>query len=210
MSPITILLLNKVFSKKSLRILGEEGDFKLFEGIRPFSRIEDFLSRQKVDLVITKVKGLQDLHEMRRLVGNGKDHKVVVMGDMDRDTAFEFIKSGVKGFLGSHIPPVLLKKAIRVIHKGEVWYDRKTASKVFEEFAARLASERSQHQSIEYLSKREKEVLDLVAKGSKNKEIAETLYISEKTVKFHLYNIFEKLGVKDRLNAALFVRKTKS
>lgn len=60
---------------------------------------------------------------------------------------------------------------------------------------------------MESLSRREKEVLRLVARGYKNRDIAQALYISEKTVKTHLSHIFEKLGVEDRLKAALLVTK---
>ena len=128
------------------------------------------------------------------------------MGEVDKDIIFKCIKSGAKGFIDQNISQNLLKKAIRVIYNDEVWFGRKTTSKVFEEFL-KLAPTRRHPEHINCLSKREREVLSLVAQGFKNRDIAESLYISETTVKTHLYHIFEKLGVEDRLKAALLARE---
>lgn len=206
MPKISILSLNKFFSKKSHKLLVGEKDFKVLDGTRSFNEIEDILARHKVDIVVIEVADLQDLDWLRRLLPKGKDQKIIVMGEADGDISFKCIKSGVKGFIEQNISPNLLKKAIKVIYNGEVWFGRKTTSKVFEEFL-KLAPTRGHPESIKCLSKREKEVLRLVAQGFKNRDIAESLYISETTVKTHLYHIFEKLGVEDRLKAALLVKE---
>ncbi len=206
MTPITILSLNQAFSKKFLTALKEERDFKVLEA-HSLRNVEDILPRQKIDIIIAKFDFFEDLDEVKGLIQKGKGQKVAVTGDVDRDIVFEYIKLGVKGFLSCDISSNLLKKAIRAIHKGEVWYDRETSSRIFEEFALRQAQERAQPEILECLSKREKEVLHLVAKGLKNKDIADALHVSEKTIKTHLYHIYEKLGVENRINAALFVKK---
>lgn len=208
MPPITIIpTLSPALSEKFLNVLKGEKDFRVLEIPHSFSQIQDTLFRQKADIVIVEVRGLQDLPGIKKLIQKGKDLKVVLIGDINKDIAFEYMKAGAKGCLNNNITPNLLKKAIRVINKGEVWFDQKITSVVFEEFA-RLVLERSgQPEIIKSLSKREKEVLHLVTRGHKNKDIAQALYISEKTVKTHIHHVFEKLGVKDRLNAALLVTK---
>lgn len=200
---------NGAFCKNCLIALQEESDFKVFDGNNSLNQIDDILSKQKVDIIIVKVEGLKELDIIKNVIQKRKKQKVLVCGDVDRDIAFNYIKSGVKGLLNCDIPSHLLKRAIRVIHKGEVWYDRKTASMIFDELASRLTMERGQPEIVKRLSKREKEVLNLVASGYKNRDIGESLSISEKTVKTHLYHIFEKLGVEDRINASLFMRKIK-
>jgi len=207
MPPITIIpTLSPALSEKFLNVLRGEKDFRVLE-IHSFSQIQDTLFRQKVDIVIVEVRGLQDLPGIKKLIQKKKDLKVVLIGDVNKDIVLEYMKAGAKGCLNNNIPPDLLKKAIRVINKGEVWFDQKITSVVFEEFA-RLVLERSgQPEIMKSLSKREKEVLHLITRGHKNKDIAQALYISEKTVKTHIHHVFEKLGVKDRLNATLLVTK---
>lgn len=98
-----------------------------------------------------------------------------------------------------------LIKAVRTVASLEYWVDRKTIGRLFSEFLLLLNPPRAKDTSIHLLTKREIEVLKLLAKGHKNKEIASQLYISEKTVKTHLTNIFSKLNITDRLQAALYV-----
>ncbi len=131
MPKIYILSLNKFFSKKSRELLTEEKDFKVLDGTRSFNEIEDILARHKVDIVVIEVTDLQDLDWQRRLLPKGKDQKIIAMGEVDKDITFECIKSGAKGFIDQNISQNLLKKAMKVIYNGEVWFDRKTTSKIF-------------------------------------------------------------------------------
>ncbi len=95
---------------------------------------------------------------------------------------------------------------------GEIWLDSHTTAAVMRQFAtgadevpagaAPHPSSRERERSL--LSQREREIVALVAQGFKNKEMAEKMFISEQTVKNHLHNIFDKLGVSDRLELALY------
>ena len=207
--PISIILaLNQPLREVFLKVLEEEKDFWVFEEIQSLKQTEDILSEERIDIVIAEVRNLQDLHGLRKFIQKSKTLKAIVMGD-NKDITLECMKAGAKGYLSYNIPPDLLKKAIKVIHKGQIWIDQKTTSEAFEEFA-RLAQEKRQFELIETLSDREREIIRLVAQGYKNKDIAQTLFISVSTVKTHLYHIFEKIGVQDRINAALLVSKRKS
>src|SRR5437763_6033891 len=96
----------------------------------------------------------------------------------------------------------LLVKSIHRVHAGEIWLDNRMTAEVMKAFSK--SSEAGPRREKPLLSDREKEIVQLVAQGFRNKEIGEKLFISEQTVKNHLHNIFDKLGVSDRLELALY------
>jgi len=106
----------------------------------------------------------------------------------------------------------LLIKSIRKVHAGEIWLDSHTTAAVIRQFVANdespaaspLSAATTRERERSPLSQREREIVALVAQGFKNKEMAEKMFISEQTVKNHLHNIFDKLGVSDRLELALY------
>jgi len=98
----------------------------------------------------------------------------------------------VKGLVLGDSPPELLTKAIQAVASGEVWLDKKTVKNIVTGMNAL-----KKHHEIP-LTKREIEIVALVAKGFKNKEVARKLFISEPTVKTHLYRIFQKLDIRSR------------
>jgi two-component system nitrate/nitrite response regulator NarL len=105
----------------------------------------------------------------------------------------------------------LLLKSIRKVQAGELWLDRKTTADVIRRLskkgpapAAAGGARLGIREQGAALSTREREIVVLVAQGFKNKEMAERMFISEQTVKNHLHNIFDKLGVSDRLELALY------
>ena len=105
-------------------------------------------------------------------------------------------------------------KSIRKVHAGEIWLDSHTTAAVIRQFVASADDDAAPSgaaptpaaasASVRLLSQREREIVALVAQGFKNKEMAEKMFISEQTVKNHLHNIFDKLGVSDRLELALY------
>lgn len=114
-------------------------------------------------------------------------------GDVEIQRALE---AGARGYLLKSMPPSELVQAIRHVHAGK--------KRVPPELAAQLA----EHMSDESLTAREVEVLQRVAGGNRNRDIAELLYISEETVKVHVKHIMDKLGAKDRTQAiAIAVRR---
>jgi DNA-binding NarL/FixJ family response regulator len=105
----------------------------------------------------------------------------------------------------------LLIKSIRKVHAGEIWLDSNTTAAVMRQFASpeetpppMAPPPPTRERERSPLSQREREIVSLVAQGFKNKEMAEKMFISEQTVKNHLHNIFDKLGVSDRLELALY------
>jgi DNA-binding NarL/FixJ family response regulator len=120
------------------------------------------------------------------------------------------LKSGAKGYCGKEIDPSLLRKAVNVVQKGEVWAGRKTISHLLAELNS--FTETGQKDCppltevyLQYLTPRERQIALLVGEGACNKEIASRLDISERTVKAHLTAIFRKLQISDRLRLGLFI-----
>jgi DNA-binding NarL/FixJ family response regulator len=96
----------------------------------------------------------------------------------------------------------LLVKSIQRVFAGEIWLDNRMTAEVMKAFSK--SSESGPRREKPLLSDREKEIVQLVAQGFRNKEIGEKLFSSEQTVKNHRHNIFDKLGVSDRLELALY------
>jgi len=116
------------------------------------------------------------------------------------------MRLGCCGIVLKKTPPDLIVKSIRKVHEGEIWLDSQTTAAVMRHFSSPNPGPTLEGPGRERapLSNREREIVILVAQGHKNKEMAEKLFISEQTVKNHLHNIFDKLGVSDRLELALY------
>ena len=131
-----------------------------------------------------------------------KNTKVLIVGDATKEKILKYISSPhFYGFLDHDISPQLMVKAIKRVKQGEIWVNRRTISTVFEEFSNLIRKKLTNSDLMNNLSVREREVLELLSRGYSNKDIAKDLYISEKTVKTHLKNIFRKLGVNKRTEA---------
>jgi len=130
--------------------------------------------------------------------------KTLILGDSDEEaTIFNAMKAGAKGYVSKDASVSDLIKAIQTVHQGEMWVERKLMFKFFEDIADSKGEDLHCGTKHE-LTPREQEVLHLLTKGYANKEIAQALFISDKTVKTHLNNIFRKLNVTRRLQAILY------
>jgi two-component system, NarL family, nitrate/nitrite response regulator NarL len=126
---------------------------------------------------------------------------VLTAAEDDRDVV-RAMRLGARGVVLKQSASDLLLKSIRKVHEGEIWLDNRMTAEVIDAF--KKSSESGQRREKPLLSDREKEIVQLVAQGFRNREIGEKLFISEQTVKNHLHNIFDKLGVSDRLELALY------
>jgi len=126
---------------------------------------------------------------------------VLTAAEDDRDVV-RAMRLGARGVVLKQSASDLLVKAIRKVFDGEIWLDNHMTAEVIDAF--KKSAEAGQRREKPLLSDREKEIVQLVAQGFRNREIGEKLFISEQTVKNHLHNIFDKLGVSDRLELALY------
>jgi DNA-binding NarL/FixJ family response regulator len=127
---------------------------------------------------------------------------VVLTASEDDREAVRAMRLGARGIVLKQSASDLLVKSIRQVYSGEIWLDSRITAEVMKAFAK--DSNGGSRRDKPLLSHREKQVVLLVAQGNRNKEIGENLFISEQTVKNHLHNIFDKLGVSDRLELALY------
>ncbi len=124
---------------------------------------------------------------------------VVFTNSEEEKDVVEAMRGGARGFLHKKAPTSTLLKCVRQVAAGQIWLENQHLEMVLKA----LRSDR--RCGVSDLSTREREIVGQLLTGAKNKDIAATLSISEKTVKNHLSNVFDKLGVKDRLELAVMV-----
>jgi two-component system nitrate/nitrite response regulator NarL len=133
---------------------------------------------------------------------------IMMVSDDGKEDFVEAIRLGCSGIVPKTTSTELLLKSIRKVHAGEIWLDRMSTADVIRRLSKKGAGNVGARQGLRdqgaALSTREREIVGLIAQGFKNKDMAERLFISEQTVKNHLHNIFDKLGVSDRLELALY------
>jgi LuxR family transcriptional regulator of csgAB operon len=116
-------------------------------------------------------------------------------------------KEGVVGILSPYLEPPVLLKALRKIHAGELWFRRELFNSLIGNVRLDSHNEKVSGDVNPQLTEKELEVLALIAKDYKNKEISSKLCISELTVKTHINNIFKKLKVHNRMQAIFYAKK---
>lgn len=137
--------------------------------------------------------------------------KIIALTTFDEDElVFDSLRAGAVGYLLKDVSPEKLFEAIRSANRGEYYLPPNITAKVMAEFTKASPSyDRESNNIIEDLSRREQEILQMVAIGLTNKEIASKLVIAEGTVKNHLTNIFNKLNARDRMQAVLIGKRLK-
>jgi DNA-binding NarL/FixJ family response regulator len=157
-----------------------------------------------LDLRMPNLDGLSALQALQQM--NKRSRIIVLTASEDKNEFVQAMKLGCSGIVLKQTAPELIVKSIRKVYSGEIWLDSHTTAAVMRQFAApgEVIGAGGKGRERSPLSAREREIVSLVAQGYKNKEMAEKMFISEQTVKNHLHNIFDKLGVSDRLELALY------
>jgi NarL family two-component system response regulator LiaR len=142
-----------------------------------------------------------------RIVECSPNSRVIILTSFgEEERVLPAIRAGAQGYLLKDIPPNELVQAVREAYLGKVQLHPEVARKLMTVAAAKEQprANSTNASSKESLTEREREVLALIAEGRNNREIAETLVISEKTVKTHVSSILEKLQLDDRTQAAIY------
>lgn len=159
------------------------------------------------DINMPRLSGVELIKKLQR---KEKDIRVVILTVReDDDTVFEAFRAGALGYLLKTSTPQDVIDAIRLAERGEAKITPKIATKVIEDFRRVKDDDETDDAELFVLSDREQEILELIAQGLRNKEIASRLCIAEKTVKNHVSNILKALQVNSRTEAAMRAVKAK-
>lgn len=157
-----------------------------------------------MDINMPGSNGLQAINEIKK---EKLESKIIVLTiHDDREYLFKTLQMGADGYVLKDAEPSVLIEAIRNVFSGQSYIQPNMTTELVKEFNRVTLHEKDKHDGNN-LTAREIEVLQLIAEGMINKEIARQLYISEKTVKNHVSNIFRKLDVSDRTQAAIYAFK---
>ncbi len=185
-------------SELPINVVGEAGNGKEAVELAQHTQPDIVL----LDLVMPEMDGIQATRQI--LEGSPKSRIIILTSFGEEDKVLPAIRAGAHGYLLKDIPPDKLVHAIREAHLGKVQLHSEVAKKLMSALAAK---ESSGSQTASDLTDREQEVLSLIADGLNNREIAEKIFISEKTVKTHVSSILSKLHLADRTQAAIYALK---
>ncbi|MEE8298983.1 MAG: response regulator transcription factor [Thermodesulfobacteriota bacterium] len=188
------------------KILEEDKAIKVVSGVSNLIDLIESCKQFDFDILLlgVELKGL-NLTKILGLVKKNKSAKVILLIDRDysENLLINAIRSGVRGYVLKDVDSSHLIKSVKAVFDGELWAERKLMGKVVDgsSYPTKKLEVKGQ---IYDLTETEIKIIKLVLTGMTNREIADELYISEKTVKFHLYKIFKKLTVKNRAGLILF------
>jgi len=157
-----------------------------------------------LDLAMPRVPGMDALRELTS--DSGSDTKIIILtAAIEKAQIVEALQIGARGIILKESATQLLLKGIRSVMAGQYWVGRESVNDIVEYLKSTAAGAQADAQAKNFgLTKREMEILGTIVAGFTNKEIAKKFSLSEDTVKHHLTNIFDKVGVSSRLELALF------
>jgi DNA-binding NarL/FixJ family response regulator len=162
-----------------------------------------------VVLMDVRMPGTDGIEATSQIISTGSVSRVLILTTFDLDEyAFAGLRAGASGFLLKDVPPAELIGAIQVVARGDAVVSPRVTRRLLDAFAEQLPGTESgveRHLTeLDELTEREREVLVEMAEGLSNAEIAGHLFVSEATVKSHVGKILTKLGLRDRVQAAVF------
>jgi len=188
-------------AEPDLKVIGEACDgieaVKLARQLKP-----DILL---LDLAMPRQPGLEALREMSTASGPNAVRVILLTAAAEKNQIVEALQLGARGVVLKDSATQLLLKSIHTVMSGEYWVGRESVSNLVQYLRTLVQSSGEEARQKKFgLTPRELEIVSAVVAGYSNKEVAEYFKISEDTVKHHLSNIFDKLGVSTRLELALF------
>jgi len=185
-------------SEPEFEVAGEAADGAEALALVPQARPDILL----LDLAMPRMPGLETLREMAAQQTNVR--VILLTAAVENRQMIEALQIGAKGVVMKEAATQILLKAIRTVMAGQYWVGREQVADMAQFLRAHAAGQQHSKAKSYGLTRREIEILSTIVSGLSNKEIAQKFSLSEDTVKHHLTNIFDKLGVSSRLELALF------
>ena len=213
MTPIRVLLVDdQKLMREGLRVLLEmEPDLEVAGEAGDGEAALAAYAEQQPDVVLMDVRmpGMDGVEATRRLRERWPEARVIILTTFDDDEyVFEGLRAGALGYLLKDVSGHELAEAVRTVARGGALIEPSVARKVVAEFARLASPARAPDAGLpEPLTEREQEILQLLAQGLSNREIAQRLFLAEGTVKNYVTRILGKLGARDRTQAALRARE---
>ena len=161
--------------------------------------------RPQVVLMDVRMPDLDGIAATREVLAVASEVKVVILTTFEQDDyIFGAINAGASGFLLKRTRPEELITAVHTVAAGESLLSPSVTRRVLDRIAKQRVTPGAPDRRLEALTPREREVLELITRGSSNSEIAEALVIEESTVKTHVKRVLMKLGLRDRIHAVIF------
>ncbi len=210
---ITLLLVDdQRLMRDGLRTLLEmEDDLQVVAEAENGQQAVEAFVRHQPDVVLMDIRmpHMDGVEATRRILHAYPQARIIILTTFDDDEyVFEALRAGALGYLLKDVSAAELAEAIRTVAAGGALIEPSVARKVIAEFARLKPPVHPLDAGLrEPLTERESEILALLAQGLSNKAIAARLYLAEGTVKNYVSNIFDKLGVSDRTQAALWARE---
>ncbi len=188
-------------------LLAAEPDLEVVGEAANGQEVMDVVRRLEPDVTLMDIRMpvLDGIAATRLLLADGARTRVLVLTTFDLDEyVFDALRAGASGFLLKDAPAEELAAAIRVVAAGDSLLAPGVTRRVIDAFVRRPAPARVADTRLTGLTRREVEVLGLLARGLSNLDIAQRLFVSEATVKTHVSNVLAKLGLRDRVQAVIF------
>lgn len=209
MKKIKIILIedNRLLREGIAALLKKQADMKVVATVGNGENILELIAKLSPDIILLDLglRSQNSLQIVKLIKSNFKEIKIIVMDLIPlQEDVFEFVRAGVSGFMLKDISTIEFLKTIRSVHKGANILPPHLTGSLFSQIinhAINGLTNNVINDSVQ-MTKRERQVIELIANGDTNKEIAQKLHLSTYTVKSHVHNILEKLTLNTRVQIA--------
>lgn len=195
---------------ESLKLLLENSkNMTVLECCFDTDKLIEWVQHNKTDVIlidladdnITTVDIIQNILKV-----NAESRVIVLASNKDTVNQTKALQAGASGIVQKEQNPRMLIEAIRQVYEGETWINQKLLSQLINNGSSHKTAVHKTRETLNFesLTDREREVVFMIARGLKNKDIASKLFISEATVRHHLSSIYNKLEIPDRLNLVIY------
>lgn len=205
--PVRVILSDTqaIFRVGVRKVMAVEEDLRVVAQAETLGQTLSAVSKFPADVLLFESRlATNPTEAVGEILGRAPDLRIVIITpDFDQETTVEYLRRGVRGIVNRAIAPDLLLRCVRKVAEGEIWLENRGVNWVIEAYksqAALLTSPRPKNR----LTDKELLIVSGVAQGMRNKEIAQEVGTTEQVIKNYLRKVYDKLGVSDRLELALY------